>query len=114
MTKPHATGVVSGFGLRHSFVIRHSEFVISPSRSAHFRYLRQGQDSRKNVDRLRALQLLDRDRAVHRKSPGFRPPEILEMRSAAERVAYVVRVGANVKAFAAHDREIDLGRSEAV
>ena len=63
---------------------------------------------------VRRLEFIDRDRAVDAESPGFRPPQILQMRTATERLADIVRVGANIKAFAADHAEIDFRRSDPI
>src|ERR1041385_1862868 len=111
MTKEHRMTNDEGTASIAQFDIRGSSFS---SRSAHPGNLRQSQNPWKNVYRLRVLQFLDRDRAIHREPSRFRSSKILQVRPATERFADVVRVGANVEAFAANHREIDLGRSEPV
>src|SRR4051812_18884271 len=93
--------------IRASSFLRHwsSDFVIT-SRSPHTGDFGQRQDSGENIHRLALLQFRNRNGTVDVKPTRLRPPQVLEMRAAAEGLADVVRIGPDVKAFAANDREI--------
>src|ERR1700730_12796269 len=101
----------SSIGFLSSFVIRISSFSSGPT---HSRYFRQRENSPEDVHRFGRLQFIHRDGSVHAEPAGFRPPQILEMRSATERLADIVRVGPNVKALAANHAEINFRRLDPV
>ena len=101
----------SGPGSWLSSGIERRTCIVLSSGAAHPRNFRQGQDSPENVHRLDVLQFLHGDGSVDAEPAGLGPAQILEVRAAAERLADVERVGANVKAFAADDAEIDFRRA---
>src|SRR5687767_12922706 len=102
----------SGPGSRASSGIERRTCMLLSSGPAHSGNPGQRQDSRKNVNRLRLLQFVHRDRAFDAEAAGLRAPQILEMSAATERFPNIVGVGAHVETFAANDAEIDFGRGD--
>src|SRR5687768_914403 len=100
----------SGPGSRASSGIERRTCMLLSSGPAHPGNLGQGQDSRKNINRLRLLQFVHRDRAFDTEAARLRAPQILEMRPATERLPDIVGVSAHVETLAANDAEIDFGR----
>ena len=84
--------------------MRDSSFL---SRSAHPGDFRQAQHPFENVLSRRVFDLVNGNCVGDAKAPGFRSTQRFQMRAATERLTNVVNVRANIKAFAAQDREID-------
>src|SRR5215467_4937185 len=76
-------------------------------RSPHPGNVRQTQHPLENVLARRVLDLVDSDRVGYVETSGFGPAKRFQMRAATERLADVVSIGANIKAFAAQHAEID-------
>ena len=64
--------------------------------------------------RRRVSDLVNGDRLGDIEAAGFRAAKRFQMRAATEHFANVVNIGANIKAFAAQDAEIDFGRCDSV
>src|SRR6516165_3582227 len=99
--------VVRG-GIHHSFDVRYSRFVLF-SGSAHSGNFRQTKHPFENLINRRVLYAIDRNCIRNVEAPGFRPAQRFQMRAATERFADVVRIGADIKAFAAQHGELDFG-----
>src|SRR5215468_10945059 len=76
-------------------------------RSAHPGNFRQTQHPLENVLTRRVLDLVDSDRVDYVEAAGFRPAKRFQVRAATERFADIVRIRADIKAFAAQHAEID-------
>src|SRR6266699_6763817 len=102
---------LSIFGFPLTFDIRISSFS---SRSTHLGNFRQTQHPAENFLPSRVFDLIDRDRVRDIEPAGFCPAQRFQVGAAAEGLADVMYVGANIEAFAAQDAEVDFGQRDAI